>query len=233
MQLFATSGSFPASKDMIVYIGGIAAREIYHSATVSTIIIPIGVDSGDQTVKVFDKTTITTIIGSYATTTTTTPTLYTVKITYADETFEETSLQATASRFIPSTTGTISVYNRDLAYTNYTEITDATSIVQNVLSIILTRRGERIFNPGFGTTVQDMLFSLVESKSLLEKNLTNEIKTQVEIYEKRAKILADRSFVEFDEDHSALFIVVYIEVPGGSVKELGITLSSVTKDVIS
>lgn len=229
IQLFAATGTFPVSKSMVVYIGGIAAREIYHSNNTSTVIIPVGVDSGEQTVKVFDRITGITIAGSYAVDTN----IHTINITYADIKFDDTSIQSTTSRFVPTSIGTISVYSRDLGYTNYTEITDATSVVQNVLSIILTRRGERIFNPGFGTTVQDMLFSTVASKELMEKNLINEIKTQVEIYEKRAKIIFDRSFVEFDEEHNALFIVVYIEVPGGSVKELGITLSSVTKDTIS
>ena len=124
---------------------------------------------------------------------------------------------------------TFVAYSRDLAYTNYTEINDATSVIQNVLSIILTRRGERFFNPNVGTRVMDMLFMLISEPRVFEKELMIEIKTQVEMYEPRAKIHADKSLVVFEDNVNALYIIVVVEVPGGATKELGITLSTVRK----
>lgn len=212
------SGTFPEFKKTILYIGGVPARITNHNNKLLYAIIPVGVDSGDQNVTVFDRDNGT--ISSNAS----------INVFYENVVFDEDTTKKYSTRFASTPLKTYSIYSRDLAYTNYTEITDASSVIQNVLSIILTRKGERFFNPNIGTRIMDMLFSLVPNPELLEKELMLEIKLQVETYEIRAKIHADKSFVDFDADHNALYVVVYVEVPGGSTKELGITLSTVGKN---
>lgn len=208
---------FPPYKDTLVYVGGVTARVTSQSDSIIFVIIPVGVDSGIQNVYVYDRAL--NIASTKAS----------LEIIYENIVFDAETTKKYATRFAPNPLKTMSVYSRDLAYTNYTEVNDATNVLQNVLSIILTRRGERMFNPNVGTRVMDLLFSLITEPRIIEKELMLEIKTQVETYETRAKIHADKSFIMYDDTHNTLYIVVVVEVPGGATKELGITLSTVRK----
>lgn len=209
--------NFPTLSNTIVYVDGIVARIVSHQNNKIHFICPVGVNTGPIDVFVFDK------VNKISSAKVTINVLY--KEVYFDNVAETTSI----SRFKQGALKTLSVYSRDLSYTNFTEINDATSVVQNVLSIVLTRKGERLFNPQFGTRIYEMIFSIVSIPAVLEAELLAEIKFQVEKYEPRARIIVDRSMVHFDSNANAIYVILMIEVPGGSTKELGITLSGVRK----
>ena len=118
------------------------------------------------------------------------------------------------------------VYNIDYSYSYFTPIVDENSMVQNVLTIVLTGVGERIFNPGFGTTIRNKLFGLVSTPESFENEILSEISDAVTLYEPRVTILIPQSFVMWDEDTHELKIVLAILVPTGSVRKVGLSLKN-------
>lgn len=100
------------------------------------------------------------------------------------------------------------IYNRDLGFSNFTEITDETSLIQNVYSILLTRRGERLFDQNFGTRIEDTIFKLGSGYS--EVDLLKECIEAVEKYEPRVKIDGDRSSCEFDDSGTYKLILCVV-----------------------
>lgn len=215
----ANIGSFGTKlSDNVVYFDGIPGRNVNVSSTTISVIVPIGVDSGDIDVKVYKKTDN---IESNS---------VVLTLNYKDEVFSDEVNVVDTSRFSNNTLGNVSVYSRDLGYSNGIEITDATSVVQNVLSIILTRKGERLFNPEFGCNIYDLLFALMVDDAEIETMVLSDIKRQVGIYEPRATIRDDLSYIVPDLDNNNVFIVLYIVVPGGSTKEIGVTISGIRKE---
>lgn len=101
------------------------------------------------------------------------------------------------------------LYNRDLGFSNFTEITDETSLIQNVYSILLTRKGERLFEQNFGTRIEDSIFKLGYEYS--EVDLLKECIEAVEKYEPRVTIDGDRSSCDFDDSgtyHLTLCVIL-------------------------
>ena len=227
IRITATDASFKFAVNVhnnVVYIGNIVARIIYlgdpaggSNPTQLVAIVPDGCRSGSQSVQVFNKATGAFSVAASLT------------VTYPDVKITVTETAANSSKFNNGALKIQPIYDRDLSYTNFTEITDATGVVQNVLSIILTRTGERLFNTDVGTDVNSLLFSLVTNPLLTQSQILYEIKTQVELYEPRAKIDAPNSFVDFDSDNNLAIILISVIVPGGTTKELGITLSTVQR----
>ena len=121
------------------------------------------------------------------------------------------------------------IYNRDYAYSDFTEVVDENSMIQNVATIVLTKKGERIMNPDFGTNLHTYVFRLVDDTVEFEKSVLNEINRAVKIYEPRVTMDLVNSIVRFNYDTNELQVLLSIIVPTGVVRELGLTLSSVVK----
>ena len=117
-------------------------------------------------------------------------------------------------------------YNRDLSYSRFTEHTDENSIIQNVMSIILTKRGERLFNPDFGTRIHEKLFELMGPSSVVEEEVLNMIVEAVNLYEPRAFIIKSESFATIDENSHTINVVLKVVVPGENARTVGVTLHS-------
>lgn len=98
---------------------------------------------------------------------------------------------------ISGKTSRSALYNRDLGYSNFKEVTDETSLLQNVYSCLLTSQGERLFNQNFGTHIEDRIFTLGDTTG--ETDLLKECIEVVEKYEPRVKIDPERSSCNFDE----------------------------------
>jgi len=119
------------------------------------------------------------------------------------------------------------IYNRDLGYSQFTEITDENSMIQNLYSIILTRRGERFFNPTFGTNIEYETFAIIDDLLSFEQRVLDDIVKSVELYENRITILVDESFVTYNDEINDVMIVLKVLVPSGNVRVLGISLKSI------
>jgi phage baseplate assembly protein W len=118
------------------------------------------------------------------------------------------------------------IYSSDYSINNFSQISDEDNIVQNIYNIILTRPGERIFNPTFGCGIHDLIFNLVESDEEIEADLLNLIGNSIELYEPRARLIRDDAIVDFNKDSGVVQLVLPIELPTGSVREVGIRIGA-------
>ena len=106
------------------------------------------------------------------------------------------------------------VYNRDLGFNNFVEITDENSIVQNIYNILLTRKGERLFNGEFGTTIEERVFSIINEDD--ETNILQECFTAIRKYEPRVSVDYDESKVELDYDGNSIRVIIAVVLPSGN-----------------
>lgn len=116
--------------------------------------------------------------------------------------------------------GTVSysaTYNRDLAYNGFAEITDENSMIQNLYSCLLTRRGERLFNIDFGTTLEEMVFSLRGKYG--DNAVMKECLDVISTYEPRITLIYEECRVE-DLGPHGVRLVLGVEVPGGSMQTI-------------
>ena len=106
------------------------------------------------------------------------------------------------------------VYNRDLGFNNFAEITDENSLIQNIYSILLTRKGERLFNPDFGTTIEERVFSIMNEDD--ETSILQECFTAINDYEPRVSVDYDESKVEIDYDANTIRVIIAVVLPNGN-----------------
>ena len=106
------------------------------------------------------------------------------------------------------------VYNRDLGFNNFVEITDENSIVQNIYNILLTRKGERLFNPEFGTTIEERVFSIMNEDD--ETSILQECFTAIRDYEPRVSVDYEESGVDIDYDVNTIRITIAVVLPNGN-----------------
>ena len=106
------------------------------------------------------------------------------------------------------------VYNRDLGFNNFAEVTDENSIVQNIYNCLLTRKGERLFNPHFGTTIESRIFSIMNEQD--EISILQECFAAIEDYEPRVAIDYDQSRIEIEQDGNSARVIIAVVLPEGS-----------------
>ncbi len=106
------------------------------------------------------------------------------------------------------------VYNRDLGFNNFVEITDENSLIQNIYNILLTRKGERLFNPDFGTTIEERVFSIMNEDD--ETSILQECFTAINDYEPRVSVDYEESKVDIDYDSNTIRIIIAVVLPNGN-----------------
>jgi phage baseplate assembly protein W len=106
------------------------------------------------------------------------------------------------------------VYNRDLGFNNFVEITDENSLIQNIYNILLTRKGERLFNPDFGTTIEERVFSIMNEDD--ETSILQECFTAINEYEPRVSVDYEESKVDIDYDSNTIRIIIAVVLPNGN-----------------
>jgi phage baseplate assembly protein W len=113
----------------------------------------------------------------------------------------------------PHKVNSTALYNRDMGFVDMTEVTDETSLIQNVYMILLTNPGERLFSQDFGTGIEQKLFklgSVEEGISLLQECIR-----KVSIYEPRVYIDGDQSTCEFDNSLNHYTLILCCVLPTG------------------
>lgn len=110
-------------------------------------------------------------------------------------------------------------YNRDFGYKGFVEITDENSLIQNLYSCILTRKGERLFNPDFGTTIEERIFSLRTGGTPSE--ILKECITVLETYEPRIQLVYEHCNIT-DMGPNGIYLTLGVIVPGGNVETINI-----------
>ena len=110
---------------------------------------------------------------------------------------------------------TSAAYNRDLGFKGFAEITDENSMIQNLYSCLLTRKGERLFNPEFGTTLEERVFAI--RSGVGQDAILKECMAAIETYEPRIRLVYEQCSVE-DRGPHGIAIVLGVIVPGGNVR---------------
>ena len=118
----------------------------------------------------------------------------------------------------------MALYNKDISYSNFVSVTDENSLLQNVYTILLTQKGERMFSD-FGVGLDAKLFTLIDDELLYKDELMKEIVTAVSDYEPRVTILEGDSYIVVNGEN--INIILSIMMPQGNVEKLGITLKSI------
>jgi phage baseplate assembly protein W len=125
------------------------------------------------------------------------------------------------------------IYNRDFSYSNFVEIVDENSMVQNFLSLILTSPLDRMWEPEFGSSIPKMPFQLISSDAdSLAVEILNEAERLINTYEKRITLIKSQSIVSVDPDTNRVDVIFAIRVPTGNVKEVGVTLGHVRNETM-
>lgn len=227
VNIFAVGGTFnPVATENIVTFNDVIATILEGTLTSLKVQVPFGANSGLVQVETQDSECGIS-----------NPTDFTV--VFDDERFESSDVLNLANRRRGATQGNVSIfdnapwraaiYNRDYAYSNYSEVVDENSMIQNVASIVLTKQGERIMNPEFGTRLESYIFNPVGDVVDFQQEVLNEIKRAVNIYEPRVTIDLSQSIARFDIDTNEMQVLLSLILPSGVVRELGLTLSSIKR----
>lgn len=110
-------------------------------------------------------------------------------------------------------------YNRDFGYRGFVEITDENSMIQNLYSCLLTRKGERLFNPEFGTTLEERIFSLRAGGN--PTDILKECIAALETYEPRIRLVYEHCNIT-DRGPHGICLTLGVIVPGGNVQTIDI-----------
>ncbi len=207
----SSSGNFSSVIDnnAVIFDGNISAQIL--SATTSTLTIKVPV--GSITGLLFVQTQ--SLVSDYVEFT----------VLYPDEVFDNLDPDKILSLLSPNSSKR-AVYNRDFGISNFTEIVDEDSIVQNVYNIILTKPGERLFNPEFGCGIHDKIFEIINIESDINVITLNTIEESLNLFEPRVKIDKIQSFVDLNSDKNEIIINLSIILPSGSVKKVTVTIGT-------
>jgi phage baseplate assembly protein W len=156
--------------------------------------------------------------------------LYTVVDQYGTSTSDTIEIEVTSNTSLvdkkldaetSDSTGSVSydygqsrdaVFTKDMSMDKFYDITDMDNLVQNVYNIIFTMKGERLFNPSFGSRLHDMVFDLADDgfKSTLITSVADDIETQ----EPRVEIDRLKSKVEQSGKQYTLHLTIISVISG-------------------
>ncbi|EJF07099.1 phage baseplate assembly protein W [Thiovulum sp. ES] len=103
-------------------------------------------------------------------------------------------------------------------YTDYDQsletsvLKDIDSVFQSLKNLILTRKGERLFNPEYGSNVHKLLFELYSDE--IAFSIYNEILNAVSRWEQRVIIIPSSSEVSLDIDSHIYKLRLVFKVKG-------------------
>lgn len=92
--------------------------------------------------------------------------------------------------------------------------TNEESVKESIKNLLLTDKGERVFQPELGSNIRSMLFDNIDSASV--RNLQEIIKETLNNYEPRAEILGidvDSSFDSNEIEVTIVFSIINREEP--------------------
>jgi phage baseplate assembly protein W len=123
------------------------------------------------------------------------------------------STETVKQRIIYSDVNSSFTFN-DTTKNDITNIVNEESVKESIRNILFTNRGERFFNPSFGSDLKHILFEL--SSPATEKVLEDLITTAINNYEPRANVL-DVSVSSEEDQHfitaTIIFSVINREQP--------------------
>lgn len=208
ISIYTTSEFDPIESNNIIFFGDVVASQftLINSSRLD-VVVPIGAESGDVYVKTSSKISNSEFF-----------------IVIYEEIFFDRKVK-NPGRFFVGATGR-AIYNRDISITDFSEITDENSMIQNLYNIILTRPGERLFNPDFGCGIHDLVFKLMEGDDISRSALLDSIEQSLEIYEPRISLNKQNSTVSINNDTNSIEINLHVIVPSGNVRVVSLSFGS-------
>ena len=89
------------------------------------------------------------------------------------------------------------------------ECHDKEAIKQSIESIIMTQKGERIYNPNFGSFLNVELFKQLTPNNA--ESVLDRLIALIKKWEKRITILEDKCSMRIDNDNSTLYLnIIYV-----------------------
>lgn len=86
------------------------------------------------------------------------------------------------------------------------KVTNEEDIKQSIRNIIYTRRGERFYNPGFGSTIMSSLFNPLDVTTIM--SIKNSVAESINNFEPRA-ILYDVSVTPYENENSVVIGITF------------------------
>jgi len=87
-----------------------------------------------------------------------------------------------------------------------TNITNEDSVKQSIKNIIFTNKGERFFNPNFGSDINLMLFENITPAT--EQIISDLIKTSISNFEPRANVI-EVNVNSYSDENSVLVTIIF------------------------
>lgn len=120
--------------------------------------------------------------------------------------------------------GREAVYLKDFSISNFTEITDVNSVLQNVYNIIFQSPRDRFFNPVFGCRIRNTVFDLMDDST--EEQVLSILKEDIERFEPRVTVLTSQSFVDINPSSNSYIVALKIRVPySDQLETVGFTVN--------
>ena len=96
--------------------------------------------------------------------------------------------------------------------TSQPDYSDVEAVTQSLINLILTRPGEKPFNPRYGIFMDALLFELMDEGAALQ--LLNEVVDKVKEFEPRAELNTSLSDVLADPDNNRFEVNLFFEILG-------------------
>ncbi len=81
-----------------------------------------------------------------------------------------------------------------------------------------------MFNPYFGCGIYDKLFDIISNDSDMTQQVLDSIEESVKMFEPRATVVREESFVDLEMDRNELRIILSIMVPTGAIKDIAVKI---------
>ena len=101
-----------------------------------------------------------------------------------------------------------------LTSTNRPDVTDVDAVVQSLLNLLRTRRGEIAFQPLYGVAIEDKLFDLMDDGTRLE--ILTDVFDAVDRFEPRVELRRGKSAVIFDQENNSIEVSLVFNILGFS-----------------
>lgn len=118
-------------------------------------------------------------------------------------------------------------YKTDMGYYRNEPIYDEDCLIQNLLTVILTRQGSRLFQPEYGSLIEDYLFTTAYNNNAeFQSSVLRYIAQLADRWIRNPSIQIDlsRSYTQMQLDQNAAVIVLSVILPTGRTRQVSLTI---------
>ena len=222
LTITAVTGNFSSKVGRnVVTIAGINVSITTFTTHVLTVTVPNGVGSGDVVVNNLDASCGTSQPAP-------------LLVTYDDIAIPSNYVLNLSTQRFNATTQQRQIFSigvqqqpfylKDLSFSNYTQIVDENSVIQDVYAMLLTDPTGRLFRPDIGFGINSQVFNIMNTQD--QQNLLANIASYIQQYQPLAVMDLSKSFLNYNQEQNGYEAILALSVPTGSVKYIAISLHS-------